>query len=71
VQPAEADVGALAPIVIGVAVSAVGRGDVRLDDNKVRLVREVELFDVLVLKFDFVFLVEVARQRRQSEWREQ
>jgi len=52
--------------VVGVAVGAVGRGDVRLDDDKVGLVVEAQLLDVLVLQVDLVVGAEVAGQGRPA-----
>ena len=71
VQPAEADVGALGAVVVGVAVGAPGRGDVGLDDDEVRLVVEAQRLDVLVLQVDLVVGVEVAGQGGEAERREQ
>ena len=52
VQPAQRDVRALASIVIGDAIGAVGVGDVDLDDDQVRVIVQIERLDVLVLERD-------------------
>ena len=67
VQAAEADVGALGAVVVGVAVGATGRGDVRLDDDEVGLVVEAQLLHVLVLQVDLVVRVQVAGQGGEPE----
>ena len=71
VEAAEADVGAPGAVVVGVAVGAAGRGDVRLDDDQVRLIVEAQRLDVLVLQVDLVVRVEVSGQRREAERREE
>ena len=71
VQPAEADVGAPGAVVVGVAVGAPGRGDVRLDDDEVGLVVEAQGLDVLVLQVDLVVRVQVAGQGGEAERREE
>ena len=70
-QPAQADVSALAPVMVGQAVGAVGGGDVDLDDHQIGLVVQVERLDVLVLQGDLVVLIQVTRQGGQPERREE
>ena len=52
VQAAERDVRALAAVVIGNPIRAIGVGDVDLDDDQVRVIVEIERLDVLVLQRD-------------------
>ena len=68
-QPAECDVRALATVVIGNPIGAIGVGDVDLDHHQVRLIVEVERLDVFVLQRDVERGIEIRRQRREAERR--
>ena len=71
VQPAQAYIGALAMVMVRQAISAVGVGDVDLDDHQIRLVVQVERLDVLVLQGDLVIFIQITRQGSQPERREE
>ena len=71
VQPAERDVDATAPVVVRNPIGAPRGGDVDLNHDEVRRVRDVERLDVLVLDLDVGVVVEVPGQRRQAEGREE
>jgi hypothetical protein len=57
--------------VIGDPVGAVSVGDVDLDDDEVGGIVEFERLDVLVLEDDLEIRIEVRRQGRQAQGREQ
>ncbi len=71
VQAPEGNVGTPAAVVIGKLVGAVSRGDVDLNRDKVRGVLQVERLDVLVFQRHLIVIAEVARQRRQTQGREE
>ncbi len=71
VEASEHDVGSPRPIVVGDPVGAVGVGDVDLDDDEVRVIVEIEPLDVLVLEDDFEVGIEIGREGRQAQGREQ
>jgi len=59
-QAAKGDVRALPAVVVSEIVGAVGRGDVDLNHDQVRFVREIKRLDVLVLERYLVVLAQVA-----------
>ena len=71
VQPAERDMRALSPVVIGNPICAECVRDVDLDHHQVRLILEIERLDVFVLQGDVQRGIEIRRQRREAERREQ
>ncbi len=71
VQSAEHDIHTSPPVMVGDLVGAVGRADVHLDDHQIRRIRQVERFHVLVMDAHLVIGRQVARQRRQSQRREE
>ena len=71
VKAAEDDVRAARAVMVGDAVGAVGVGDVDLNDHQVGVIVEVQRLDVLVLKRDLEIGIEIRRQRRQTERREE
>lgn len=71
VQAPEADEGALATIVVGNTVRAIGVGDVHLHDDEVWIVVQVQWLNVLVGDHGLVVWMEIRRERRKTEWRKQ
>jgi hypothetical protein len=71
VQAAKGHVAAAPAIVVSELVGAVRGGDVDRHDHQVRPIIGGERHDVLVLEHDLIIGVEVSRQRRQPQRREQ
>src|SRR5262245_48262676 len=70
-QPSQANVRATAAVMIGDFVRAFRRSDVNLNDDQIRLVVEIERFDMLILQADIVIIVKVAGERGKPQWRKQ
>src|SRR5581483_3623153 len=70
-KSAERDVAPLAAIVVRDAIGPMSGRDIDLNHHQVRLVVEVEPFDVLILDVDLVVRIEVAGQRGEAEWGKQ
>ncbi len=69
VQPAQGDVRAFPPIVIGDLVGAARGADRDLDADQVGLVVESEGLDVLILERDLVIVSQIAGERGESDRR--
>ena len=59
---------AFGPVFVRDPVSAIGGGDVDLEDDQVGAVAQVELLDVLVAQGDLVVGVQIRSQSGQSEY---
>ncbi len=70
-QPAQADVSAFAPVMVGDLVGAVGGGDIDLDHHQVGLVVQVKGFHVLVLDADLILRVQITGQGCQAQGRKE
>jgi len=57
--------------VISDAIRAIGVRDVDLDDYEVRVVVQIEFFDMFVLKRDIKFRIQVGSESRQAKRRKQ
>src|SRR5262245_53184975 len=71
VQPTKRDIRAARAIVIGYLVGAVRVGDVDLDDDEVRLIVEVELFDMFILQRYFEIGIQVSGESREPQRRKE
>jgi hypothetical protein len=71
VQSAERHVDATAPVVVRDAIGTLRGCDVDLNHDQIRLIRQLECFDVLVLDLNLGVFVEVPGERRQAEGREE
>ena len=70
VQPAQADVRALVPVVIGQLVSPVGGGDVDLDHHQVGVIVQSRGLDVFVLRMISSSFTQISSQGCQPQRRE-
>src|SRR5689334_24608792 len=57
--------------MVGERIGAGRRGNINLDDDQIRLIGEIEPFHMLILKRHLVVVVQIARERRQAERREE
>jgi hypothetical protein len=71
VQAAQGDMRAASAVVVGDAIGTIRGGDVDLDNDEVGRVVQIEHLDVLVLNLHIGVRVEIGRQRREAEWREE
>jgi hypothetical protein len=71
VEPADDDIGAACPVVVGDLVRPSGRGDIGLDHDQVGLVGQPQRLDVLVVDAHVDVRTQVRRERRQTQGREQ
>ena len=71
VEPPEDHVRATAPIVIRDLVGAICIGDVDLDHDQVRVVVQIQLFDVFVLERDVEVRVEIRGEGGETERRKE
>jgi hypothetical protein len=71
VQPAEHHVRAFLPVMVGYLIGAVRRCDVDLDYDEVRLIVEIEDFNVFILQGDLIVSAEISCECSKPQWRKE
>jgi hypothetical protein len=71
VKPSKYDKNSIASIMISNPVSSMGRRNIRLNDNQVRVIIQFDPFNMFIDEENFIIIVKIACQGSQSDGRKQ